>query len=369
MHGWRPCAPPRQPRLQDAFGERGGTFQAVTERDIRVRNSLSRLEQLEIGRESLVFGRIDRSARPMRPADQRRRGRPDRGVPHRPAGHLGPGPGAPGRRLAGAGRRALLPGHGRPPHGPGPPAALPHRGPAGAGPRGRAVRCRGQRARRRARACRVRRCCSPPWSGPAPAACATSWPPSSASRTRSSAAPCRGSWSSRAARAPGKTAVALHRAAYLLYTYRFPLESQGVLVVGPNPTFLRYIEHVLPSLDESGVELSTVNGLFSGTRPAGREDEDTARLKGTPGWPASSPGPWPTGSARCAGPWRSPSGPRLLRITPALSAQVVAAAKRRAGTHNARRRTVEAPAVAAPARADSRPRATDPLDRRRPANR
>ena len=46
--------------LQDAFGERGGTFQAVTERDIRVRNSLNRLEQLEIGRESLVFGRIDR---------------------------------------------------------------------------------------------------------------------------------------------------------------------------------------------------------------------------------------------------------------------------------------------------------------------
>ena len=72
----------------------------------------------------------------------------------------------------------------------------------------------------------------------------------------------------------GKTAVALHRAAYLLYTHRFPLESQGVLVVGPNPTFLRYIEHVLPSLDESGVELSTVSGLFSGVRPTGREDED-----------------------------------------------------------------------------------------------
>src|ERR1700722_2572102 len=47
-------------RLQEAFGERGGTFQAVTERDIRVRNSLNRLEQLQIGREALVFGRIDR---------------------------------------------------------------------------------------------------------------------------------------------------------------------------------------------------------------------------------------------------------------------------------------------------------------------
>ncbi len=52
----------------------------------------------------------------------------------------------------------------------------------------------------------------------------------------------------------GKTAVALHRAAYLLYTHRFPLERQGVLVIGPNPLFLRYIEHVLPSLGESGVD-------------------------------------------------------------------------------------------------------------------
>src|ERR1700694_2377290 len=46
--------------LRTAFGERGGTFQAVTERDIRVRTSLNRLEQLQLGREALVFGRIDR---------------------------------------------------------------------------------------------------------------------------------------------------------------------------------------------------------------------------------------------------------------------------------------------------------------------
>ena len=44
----------------------------------------------------------------------------------------------------------------------------------------------------------------------------------------------------------GKTVVALHRAAYLLYTHRFPLEGQGVLVVGPNRLFLAYIEQVLP---------------------------------------------------------------------------------------------------------------------------
>src|ERR1700738_4121002 len=47
--------------LRVAFGERGGPFQAVTERDIRVRTSLNRLEQLQLGRESLVFGRIDRT--------------------------------------------------------------------------------------------------------------------------------------------------------------------------------------------------------------------------------------------------------------------------------------------------------------------
>ena len=59
----------------------------------------------------------------------------------------------------------------------------------------------------------------------------------------------------------GKTVVALHRAAYLLYTHRFPLEGQGVLVVGPNRLFLRYIEQVLPSLGEAGVELAVLADL------------------------------------------------------------------------------------------------------------
>ena len=59
----------------------------------------------------------------------------------------------------------------------------------------------------------------------------------------------------------GKTAVALHRAAYLLYTFRRRLGAQGVLLVGPSPVFLRYIEHVLPSLGEQDVQLSTIAGL------------------------------------------------------------------------------------------------------------
>lgn len=64
----------------------------------------------------------------------------------------------------------------------------------------------------------------------------------------------------------GKTVVALHRAAYLLYTHRFPLEDQGVLVIGPNRVFLRYIEQVLPSLGEAGVEQVVLSDLVPGVR-------------------------------------------------------------------------------------------------------
>lgn len=84
----------------------------------------------------------------------------------------------------------------------------------------------------------------------------------------------------------GKTVVALHRAAYLLYTHRFPLEDQGVLVIGPNRVFLRYIERVLPSLGEAGVEQVVLADLVAGVRflrPDEREGTDsptTARIKG-----------------------------------------------------------------------------------------
>jgi DNA helicase IV len=78
----------------------------------------------------------------------------------------------------------------------------------------------------------------------------------------------------------GKTVVALHRAAYLLYTYRFPLEGQGVLVVGPNRLFLGYIEQVLPSLGEAGVELAVLADLVDDVRVQGRDMRLTARVKG-----------------------------------------------------------------------------------------
>ncbi|MBW0102461.1 ATP-binding domain-containing protein [Pseudonocardia sp. KRD291] len=78
----------------------------------------------------------------------------------------------------------------------------------------------------------------------------------------------------------GKTAVALHRAAYLLYTHRDRLARRGVLVVGPNPTFLRYIGQVLPSLGETSVVLGTVAQLYPGLDARRPEDAPTAALKG-----------------------------------------------------------------------------------------
>ncbi len=78
----------------------------------------------------------------------------------------------------------------------------------------------------------------------------------------------------------GKTAVALHRAAYLLYTYRRQLEKRGVLVIGPNATFLRYIGQVLPSLGETSVLLSTIGELFPGVVATGQEPAEVAEIKG-----------------------------------------------------------------------------------------
>ena len=78
----------------------------------------------------------------------------------------------------------------------------------------------------------------------------------------------------------GKTAVALHRAAYLLYTHRQQLSSRGVLIVGPNATFLRYISQVLPSLAETGVLLRTLGDLFPGVTARGRRAGRGRRAQG-----------------------------------------------------------------------------------------
>ncbi len=78
----------------------------------------------------------------------------------------------------------------------------------------------------------------------------------------------------------GKTAVALHRAAYLLYTYRRQLATQGVLLVGPSTIFLRYIDQVLPSLGEDDVQLATPGGLKPTYRVRGTDDAALAAMKG-----------------------------------------------------------------------------------------
>ena len=77
----------------------------------------------------------------------------------------------------------------------------------------------------------------------------------------------------------GKTAVALHRAAYLLYTHREQLARTGVLVVGPNNVFLRYIEQVLPSLGETGVVLATLATLVPGVTVTAEDSPAAAAAK------------------------------------------------------------------------------------------
>ena len=78
----------------------------------------------------------------------------------------------------------------------------------------------------------------------------------------------------------GKTAVGLHRASWLLYTHRERLRR--VLVVGPNPTFMDYVSHVLPTLGEEAVEQRAVTELLDGIEALREEAPDVARLKGDP---------------------------------------------------------------------------------------
>ncbi|HSE08487.1 MAG TPA: UvrD-helicase domain-containing protein [Nocardioidaceae bacterium] len=78
----------------------------------------------------------------------------------------------------------------------------------------------------------------------------------------------------------GKTVVALHRAAYLLYTDRRRYESGGVLIVGPSGVFMRYIERVLPSLGETAVALRSLGEVVDGVKGARHDDPAVADVKG-----------------------------------------------------------------------------------------
>ena len=143
----------------------------------------------------------------------------------------------------------------------------------------------------------------------------------------------------------GKTVVALHRAAYLLYTHRFPLEGQGVLVVGPNRLFLGYIEQVLPSLGEAGVELAVLADLLH--RPGhleieGRDLPETARVKGDLRMARFLAKAVHDRQRPLRETMRVGYGVQTLTLTPGQSKAIVADAKRRFRLHNAGRRHVEA---------------------------
>ncbi|WP_369223455.1 UvrD-helicase domain-containing protein [Streptomyces sp. R39] len=78
----------------------------------------------------------------------------------------------------------------------------------------------------------------------------------------------------------GKTAVGLHRVAYLLYAHRERLARTGTLVIGPNRSFLHYIEQVLPALGELTVRQATVDDLVAHVEPTGTDDAAAAIVKG-----------------------------------------------------------------------------------------
>lgn len=78
----------------------------------------------------------------------------------------------------------------------------------------------------------------------------------------------------------GKTVVALHRAAWLLYTYRQKLAKDAVLVIGPSNVFLKYIDQVLPSLGETDVVLLTPARLYPGVHPRRTDAAAVAAIKG-----------------------------------------------------------------------------------------
>ena len=310
--------------LQTALrhGQGGGTYQTLVERDVMVANSVQRIGQLEIGGEALCFGRIDRQTgeafhigrlgvsdedheplvvdwrAPAAEPFYRATGKEPLGLTRRRHFLV------EGRELLGI-EDELFGGDGE-------------LGLAGSGALVAALE-RSRTGRMRDIVATVQREQDEIIRGPMAGVLVVQGGPGT-----------------------GKTAVALHRAAYLLYTFRFPLERQGVLVVGPNRLFMRYIEHVLPSLGENGVELSTIGGLVSGSRSSGAEGSAAAaRLKGDVRMA--------TVLSRAVKDRQRPLredivvgyGSFRLRVSAAATADIVRIARRRPGPHNARRPLVE----------------------------
>ncbi len=144
----------------------------------------------------------------------------------------------------------------------------------------------------------------------------------------------------------GKTVVALHRAAYLLYTHRFPLEDQGVLVIGPNRVFLRYIERVLPSLGEAGVEQVVLADLvpdveFARAGSGAVESAETRRIKGDARMSDVLDKAVSDRQRALSSELVVPFRTGYLRLSVEESARIVKSVSRRVRRHNAGRRLVE----------------------------
>ncbi|TFH54114.1 ATP-dependent DNA helicase [Actinomyces viscosus] len=137
----------------------------------------------------------------------------------------------------------------------------------------------------------------------------------------------------------GKTAVALHRVAYLFYSERERLERSGVLLVGPSRTFLRYVEQVLPSLGETGVVSTTIGDLVPGVRATAQEDARIAEIKGRSLWVKAL-------ETAVRGLQRVPEAPReievqgvRLRLEPGDVREAGSRARRGGKPHNLARET------------------------------
>jgi DNA helicase IV len=340
-----------QRRLESVLDQgRGGTHQAREERDVIVRTSLQRLEQLEIGRHSLCFGRIDRAAPEPADASAQDGARETfyigrlavsgsdheplvvdwrapiaepfyRATARHPMGlirrrHFS----TDGRRLLGIEDELLTLPSGTPGaqggtgDGPGEEDA---EGPIAPGALLAALE-RSRSGHMRDIVATVQREQDEIIRAPLPGVVVVQGGPGT-----------------------GKTAVALHRAAYLLYTYRFPLERQGLLVIGPNRVFLRYIEQVLPSLGENGVVLGTAESLVPGVQARGSDDPRTAALKGQISMVTFIDRAVRDRQRPLTHDVEVPFGSAVLRLTTQDSAEVVTAVRRRPGTHNSRRRQLE----------------------------
>lgn len=131
----------------------------------------------------------------------------------------------------------------------------------------------------------------------------------------------------------GKTAVALHRAAYLLYANREVLERSGVLLIGPSRVFLRYIEAVLPSLGETGVVSLTLADLVPDVTAEGTESERVAEIKGRAVWAEILPRAVRV-KERVLPPRDLEVGSHTVRLLPGDVREAQARARRAHRTHN-----------------------------------